>query len=684
MRHVMVYTPVPLRNLGHSDEDEEAALGGLWATPTVSISDNDRRRHQERLSLQGAVSYEILPGLRLRTEFGIDNTAQTDDRFFGMTTFASRQGATINDHPLTTWTNFNRRTLRNTNTANWRLDERMPGNHHLDILVGQEVIMTQSNITSIRAEGFPTFFNADQAWNFMSFRPSATDPGATIVGNVFGVDDNLVSFFGRANWRLGGTYLASVTMRGDGSSRFAAGNQWGFFPSASVGWRLSDEAFIQAFMPAAVDNIMLRMSLGMAGNNDIPGGNIHRLMSSGTTAYISTGTAIWTAGNVMPNPDLTWETMITQNIGLTFNLLNYRLNATVDFYRNTTRNLLVRFPTGGTGYAHQYQNIGSTENRGIDFSLDGRIIQRRDFTLDANFNIGLNRNRVTSLGGLDTILASSDWHGTQLFPFDDFRVIVGQPLGLMWGFVHDGRYSAHDFTWTGTGQTGWQLNEGALQSNIINHGTQLMPGKIRFKDLNGDGVIDADDMTVIGNATPRFSGGFGFSGRFRNFDFSAHFSFVYGNDILNANKIDWSTTTNNNNHRNLLATMSHDNRWTFIDGSGNFITDPTQLEAMNAHHNNFTPFTVLPVFSSFAVEDGSFLRANNITIGYTVPREVTRRIGMQTLRFFATVNNAFILTNYSGFDPEVNTRRATPLTPGVDFSAFPRSRGYTFGLNVTF
>ena len=679
MRHVMVFSPIPLRNLEIEDPNEDAAIGGLHATPTVSVADNDRRRSQERLSIQGAVTYELLPGLRLRSEFGIDNTTTTDDRFFGLSTFISRQNAVITGHPITTWQNANRRTLRNTNTINWRLDERMPGDHHLDVLVGQEIIMTQTSTASMRGEGFPEFFTAEQAWNFMSYRPAATAPGATVIGNVFGTGDNLASFFGRANWRLGGTYLASVTVRTDGSSRFAPGNQWGVFPSASVGWRLSDEAFMQTIFPSRiVDNVMIRASLGMAGNNDIPSGQIQRLMMAGTTSYISTGTAIFQPGNIMPNPDLTWETMVTRNIGLGFNLFNWRLGGSVDFYQNDTRDLLVRFPMGGTGYQFQYQNIGSTRNRGVDIALNGRVVQTRNFHLDANFNIGFNQNRVTSLGDLTEIAAASGWHSdiTQ-----DFVVMVGQSLGLMWGFVHDGRYSAYDFYYFGE-QNNWRLREGVLGSNVTGH--LLQPGAIRFKDINGDGVIDDNDMTIIGNASPRFTGGFGFTGRFGNFDFSAHFSFVVGNDILNANRIDWETTTGDHSHRNMLATMDRNGRYTFIDANGNFVTDPSQLEAMNAHHSNFSPRTQRAIFSSFAVEDGSFLRANNLTIGYTVPREVTRRIGMQTLRFFATVNNAFILTNYSGFDPEVNTRRATPLTPGVDFSAFPRSRGYTVGVNVTF
>ena len=680
MRQVMMFTPIPLRNMEvtDDDDDDDVSFGGAFR-PTVSIADNDRRRQQDRLSIQGAVTYEIIPGLRFRTEFGIDNTSTFEERFWGLTTNRARlQSGAWNDHPVAEWRNAERGTIRNTNTFNWRLDERMPGDHHLDVLVGQEILMTTNRAALMTATGFPTIFDAENAWNFMS-----SAEGGTSVSNVFAMDDNLSSFFGRANWRLGGTYLASITMRADGSSRFFPGNQWGFFPSASVGWRISDEPFMRSILPPRiVDNFMIRLSYGMAGNNDIPPGNIRTMMGSQSHAgwNLSTAGSYWAPGNIMANPDLTWETMVTQNLGLSFNLFNFRLGGTVDFYRNTTRDLLIRFPTAGVGYDAQFQNIGSTENMGVDIALDGRLIQQSNFHLDANFNIGFNRSRVTSLGGLEEIWASSGWH-SQTLPLSDFKVMVGQPLGLMWGFVHDGRYSAHDFTRVGNT---WVLNEGVAVSNIDGH--IVMPGAIRFKDLDGDGFIDANDMQVIGNATPRFTGGFGFSGRWGGFDFSTHFSFVVGNDVYNANKIEWSQTNHATtpHHRNLLETMSHNNRFTFIDASGNFITDPTQLEAMNAHHSNVVPWTSRPIFSSWAVENGSFLRANNMTIGYTLPRDITRRAGIQTLRVFATVNNAFILTNYSGFDPEVSTRRSTPLTPGVDFSAFPRSRGYTFGVNVTF
>ena len=688
MRHVMVFTPIPIRNITLDEGDEEAQIGGFFAPPTTSIADNDRRRRQERLSMQGAVSYELIEGLRLRTEFGIDHSSGMDERFWGMSTsFVSGTSPSARPpgFPVAQWSNSERRTLRNTNTVNWNLDKRMPGNHHLEVLLGQEIIMATSRTATMRGDGFPTVFSAEQAWNFMSFRPNighTLDPtgadvaGATTVGHVYGMGDNLASFFGRANWRLGGTYLASVTMRADGSSRFAPGNQWGYFPSASVGWRLSDESFMKGFT-SWLDNLMIRASLGMAGNNDIPTGQTSTMMRSPQNTQLFP-TILIPASNIMSNPDLVWETMLTRNVGFSFNVLNYRFGGTIDFYMNNTRDLLILFPISGTGYTHQYRNIGETQNRGVDISLDANVVRNKNVQLDLNFNIGFNRNRVVSLGGLDEISAGTVWFNAG--QTDDFKVFVGQALGQMWGYVYDGRYSAHDF-YERTG-TSWNPRNGVVTSGVGGH--VLMPGAIRLKDLNGDGVVNADDMTVIGNATPKFTGGFGFSGRAWNFDFSTHFSFVYGNDVYNANKIDWTTNVNGQRHRNMLATMDHNGRYTFLDANYNFITDPDQLEAMNAHHNNFVPHTTLPFFSSYAVEDGSFLRCNNMTVGYTLPKNLTRKAGIQSLRFYATISNAFILTNYTGFDPEVSTRRATPLTPGVDFSAFPRSRGYTFGVNVTF
>ena len=206
---------------------------------------------------------------------------------------------------------------------------------------------------------------------------------------------------------------------------------------------------------------------------------------------------------------------------------------------------------------------------------------------------------------------------------------------------------------------------------------------MKLKDTNGDGKIDANDRTIIGNANPKATGGFGINARAYGFDLSANFNFSIGNDIYNANKIEFSTT-GKYQYRNMLSDMESGKRWTNLNADGTICNDPETLAALNANTTEFSPFTDRMVFSDWAVEDGSFLRLNTLTLGYTLPNELVKRVGISNLRFYATAYNVFCITSYSGYDPEVSTMRRTNLTPGVDYSAYPKSRQFVVGLNLNF
>jgi TonB-linked SusC/RagA family outer membrane protein len=561
------------------------------------------------------------------------------------------------------------------------LDKYIPKAHSLTVLLGQEIIVNEILTTTMEGQGFPDFFTAKQAWNFMNYRPnSMTESGTTVTGsttinNYYGVDDRLASFFGRVNYNFKDRYLLSATMRADGSSRFYKGNQWGYFPSGAFAWRLSEEDFMKNVQ--WLDNLKWRLSFGAAGNNNIPGGQTQKLMSSRSTSNLSTAASIWTAGNTLDNPDLRWETMITRNTGIDFNLFNFRLGGTVDLYWNNTKDLLLEFPIAGSGYATQFQNMGKAENKGVEITLNGTLIQTRKITLDANFNIGFNKSRVVSLGNLPEITASSGWASSQITY--DYKVLVGQSLGVMYGYITDGRYSADNFDRVGSN---WVAKPGVVINEVCP--SCNMPGGLKLKDVAGDdGIVNKDDIVEIGNATPKFTGGFGLNVKGFGFDLSTFFTFVYGNNIYNANKIEW-TSTAGYDYRNMLTTMESGKRWTFIDESGKYITDPVKLDAMNANTTMWSPYVGNFLFHSWAVEDGSFLRCNNITLGYTLPKRLSSKAYIQSLRLYCTLSNVFIITNYTGFDPEVDTRRQTPLTPGVDYSAYPRSKGTTLGINMTF
>ena len=628
--------------------------------------------------MNGAITWHIIDNLNLKVEGGLDDYSQEDNRFYGLTTYYVGNTATLKGQPATDYKRAFRTNYRTTNTLNYNFKNVFANdNHKLDLLIGQEYILTKSNTLSSTIEGLPEFFDSQMAWNFMaSGTPVASN-------NFYNPNGQLLSFFGRANYEFGGRYAVSATVRADGSSKFEKGNQWGIFPSAAASWTISNEPWLEN-ASTWLDNLKLRYSYGTAGNNNIPSNVSSLLFQANNTQYISMGNTWWgttTVGgkSIMPNPDLTWETTVSHNLGLDYSFLKGRINGSFEVYHNTTNDLLIQFPVAGSGYDYQYRNLGSVQNRGFEASVNFVIFEKKNFGLTLGGNISLNENMVTNLGGLEKIEATSEWASTEIGP--DYVVTVGKPLGNMYGYESDGRYSADEFTHDGTA---WVANKGTVDASDILGKEFFRPGAMKLKDQNGDGEITAEDKVIIGNAQPLGVGGFNLSGYLYGFDFSANFNYVFGNNIYNANKIEFSHSRKYSN-RNLLSSMNVENRWTNIDWTtGEEITDPEILKVINAGTTMWNPGANKAIFSDWAVEDGSFLRLQSATIGYTLPQKWTMKIKMQKLRVYVTGTNLFCLTKYSGYDPEVDTRRKTPLTPGVDCSAYPKSRGYVVGVNITF
>jgi hypothetical protein len=354
-----------------------------------------------------------------------------------------------------------------------------------------------------------------------------------------------------------------------------------------------------------------------------------------------------------------------------------KVQLTVDFYKNSAEDLLLAVaipPT--TGYTSQLQNIGATSNRGVEIQLGTTFFQSKKLTWNSNFNIAFNKNRVESLGGVQSQTRNSGWQGSD--GVDDYIVKVGEPVGLMYGFVTDGFYKIEDFNYNAT--TGVYTIKPGIAVNGVYGAAQ--PGSLKWKDINGDGVITTDgDRTVVGNANPDFTGGWTNQFTYKNFDLSVFVNFVVGNDVYNANKIEWTDGAFPN--LNMLSTMNQ--RFTYINAAGQRITDPTELAKMNASANIWSPVRVQRWWlHSWAVEDGSYLRFNNITLGYSLPKSVLDKLKISNFRIYGTVNNLATISSYSGYDPDVTARRSDPLTPGVDFAAYPRARTILLGLNVTF
>ncbi len=678
LKHAISYTPIPISS-AIQGVDEEQDYGDN-APPLKSVSDNDSNRRRKAWNANGAFTWEIIKNLKLKIEGGIEDYRQIDNRFYGLTTYYVNNSATIKNAPATRYTDYSRDKYRNTNTLYYDFKDVFKNHpeHSLNILLGEEMTITKANTNTNWVEGLPDFFDASMAWDFMA---SGT---AVSSNNYYEAEDRLLSFFGRVNYEYDNRYSVSATLRADGSSKFLKQNQWGIFPSAAAAWRISGEHWMSG-SKNWLEELKLRYSFGSAGNNNIPSGLINKEYATYATTWISQGTNYWTTvkdsdgKTVMSNPNLKWETTYTHNIGLDFSFFKGKLSGSVEVYQNDTKDLLIKFPTAGSGYDNQYRNIGSTRNRGLEVTLNVPFIQMKNFDMTFSANISFNKNVVTSLGGLDKIEATSYWASTEIGA--DYLVQVGQPLGNMYGYQSDGRYEVSDFDYIG-GK--WVLKEGVADNSSLIGSQYLRPGAMKLKDVTGDGKVTVADKGIIGNSNPLFQGGFSLSGYVWGVDFAANFTYMYGNKIYNANKIEFTSSRKFYN-RNLINSMNVSNRWTNVNWeTGELINDPDALAAANANTTMWSPLVGNAVFSDWAVEDGSFLRLQSATIGYSLPEKILRKAYIQKLRFYVTGSNLFCWTKYTGYDPEVDTRRSTPLTPAVDYSAYPKSIGVVFGLNITF
>ena len=674
LKHAVAYSPVPIAGISVPDDTDEQISTDL-VNPILATEDNDREQTRKNFNFGGSFAWKIIDNLQFKTEFGVDNYLYSDSRFYGRTTYYVRNRPALENQnlPAVSLTDRKEYRLRSTNTITYDVLE---GNtHNLQLLVGQETLYSEINQLSNIVHGFPELFTSEQAFKLTTQGvPFSTD-------NNFSPDDKLLSFFTRANYDLKNRYLLSAVFRADGSSRFMGDNVWGYFPSVSAGWKISEESFMNG-TDGWLDQLKLRASYGLAGNNNIPRGQTIQSFNSSTTSWINEVNNYWAASKTLANPDLKWETTTTRNIGLDFGLFKGRLNGTVEVYQNNTEDLLIRFPVPGTGYDYQYRNMGETQNKGLEISLNLIAIDKEKYGLSFDFNIALNDNKINSLGVMEELAGTevtTGWASTQI-P-NDFLARVGDPIGRMYGYVNDGRYEVSDFEGYDANANQWILKGGVAGSDFIT----VRPGALKLKDLDGDNIVTIADRQFIGNANPKSIGGLVINGYAYGFDLMAAFNWSYGNDVYNANKIEFTTSNQNNQYRNLITMQAEGQRWTNIDwNTGELVNDSQTLAAMNANTTMWSPFMDRYVFSDWAVEDGSFLRLNTLTLGYTLPNTITERLKIQNLRFYATGYNVFILTNYSGYDPEVSTRRKTPLTPGVDYSAYPRSRQITVGLNLTF
>ena len=675
LKDALIYPPIPLAGLATENANVDDDDLNLY-NPLVSAADNDRKKEKKDLNLNGGFGWEIFKNFKVKAELGLDVYRQFDQRFWGTTTYYVKNVPAKDNQnkPAVRFTDTNDHRFRSTNTVSYDFS-KLIGNkdHHLDMMAGHEYIITKTRTLTDEVHGFPVDYDANTAWKLSSQGTPYN------INNNYSADDKLLSFFGRANYAYMDKYLATVTFRADASSKFNKDNRWGYFPSVALAWRVSSEPFMKGTRQW-LDDLKLRASYGTAGNNNIPVGQLVQLYENKATTWINGFTNYWAPSKVMANPDLKWETTITRNIGLDWTLFHSRLNGSFDFYYNTTKDLLIAFPVTGTGYDSQYRNLGKTQNKGFEATFTWHVVDKKDWGIDFNGNISFNKNKVKSLGIMKDFGWPSMWQSTEIG--NDYMIAVGQSLGEVYGYRCAGRYEVSDFDGYDAATKTWKLKDGVdNDASII--GT-VRPGSLKLKDLTGEHVVNESDKTSIGNVRPDAYGGFGISAHAYGFDFSAQFDYSIGNKEYNANKVEY-TSTGKYNYRNMLTVMADGKRWTNIDpATGALVNDPEMLTALNANTTMWSPYMSKMVMTDWALEDASFLRLNTITLGYTLPKSLTRRAGINSLRFYATAYNVFTITGYSGFDPESDCIKTTALTPNIDYSGYPKSRSFVIGMNLNF
>lgn len=560
-----------------------------------------------------------------------------------------------------------------TNTLNYAFDIKKE--HNFNVLLGQETWYTES--MNMKNE-YHSFSNGNFGLNDVSM-------GTPYTWTSGKEKEGLVSVFGRLSYNWKERYLFTGTLRADGSSKFAKGNQWGWFPSASAAWRISEEAFMKDV--DFVQNLKLRVGYGTSGNNNVSNNMYSTDYGSGHYGYNGSDYITLVPSSTLGNKDLKWEKTTSTNIGLDISVLNNRINLSLDWYNNTSDNLLIqnKIPTS-TGYSTQYQNIGSIRNRGVEIVLNTTNIRTKDFTWTMDFNIAFNRSKVLEIygdGELDNFI--QDYSSRM-----GFKIEKGKPLGQFYGLVYDGIYTTDDFTQNADGT--YSLKDGVASLKGANR-ANVKPGDAKYKpvagetDKDGNPVWSTNDRTVIGNASPDFTGGWNNTFTYKGFDLSIFMNFSVGGDVFNMSTQRFIGPYLAN--QNTLEKMN--NRFTLIDPqTGKESTDLARLAALNPHQYGGNVLwnisgnnkTAISDHSSYYIEDGSYLRLNTITLGYTLPKKLTQKAKIQNARIYCTLNNIHTFTDYTGYDPEVSAS-SSALTPGIDNSSYPRSKSWVVGVNLT-
>ena len=685
---------------------EQYGKTAMWDqySSAARIADYDPLSLNQNLRGIGSLNWTIIKGLTYHTDLSYGRSWGQQKYWSGATynnyiddvtgtkLFAGNVDYRKSDSWASRWSN----TLNyeyNINSAN-----------RINVLAGQEVYNSGGTGMAIQANHFPSNFDKETA--FAQINQYNQTVGSSSFSSSVSTPSRLLSYFGRANYTFKDRYLFTATFRADGSSKFAPSHRWGYFPAGAIAWKVTEEHFMKDIN--WLDNLKLRASYGEVGNDGISANLWSQAWGSVTDQrwqYALNGqrlSAYDLASSTLANTDLKWETTITRDIGIDFTLFKNRLSGTVDVYKNTTEDLLMLTSIPGiTGFSATYANIGQTSNKGLELSLSGTILESKDWKISAGGNINFNKSNVDNLAPNVTGLYGTNWGGVFMYPTNDYVLQQGQPVGLVRGLTYDGFYTPADFNYssgkytliTGKGVPdlgSWFTVVHGLTANDLPAGQHAYPGLPKYKDLNGDGVIDDKDISVIGNMNPKHTGGFNLNATYKGIDFGAYFNWSYGNEIYNANKLGSLYGPKEQGvYENKLAFMNNAYKiYDVVNGQLVRLKTPDELNAANTNASYPLSYQEVLGVSTQGIEDGSFLRLNTLVLGYTLPKSLTSKAGITNLRVYGSIYNVLTITGYSGLDPEVNTNtsanNAVYPTVGFDYGTYPRPRSFVVGLNLTF
>ena len=644
------------------DEAVITSTNYQW-NPVLTATQQLNDKTSNLLTANAFVEYAILPELKFRANGGI-NTNFTEIDLFN--TSLSRLGSPISTlgqgGPNGSVANSKLVNLINENTLTY--NKLFSQKHLLNIVAGFSVGQNTTSFNSFSALKVPN----------ESLGVSGLSQG-TPASNVTTKSTNkMASALTRVTYSYDARYLATASFRADGSSKFLGDNVWGYFPSGSLAWHFSKEKFL--INNNFLSDGKLRASYGIIGNNRVSDAAAYSLLATGAASgglagsyEVANNLVNGTYPSNLANPTLKWESTEEKNIGLDLGFLNQRIIITADAYEKVTSNLLLNASLPGTsGYLNAFQNIGSVQNRGLEFSITTQNVQTKNFTWNSSFNISLNDNKVLSLtSGQQYLTTVVKWlAGNTIAASPGFIAQIGQPIGMFYGLKSAGVYNPGDFTQDPT--TGaYTLNAGQPTYGAAG---VVKPGAWKFKDLNGDGVIDVKDVGVIGNPNPKFIGGLSNNFTFGNFDLNIFFQYSYGNDLLNVNKILLQGGGGISVMQGANQFAEYANRWSPDNLTGQL------ARAGSTNTPNFYPSRI--------VEDGTYVRLKTVNLGYKFNSNRLKQMGISSFRLYVSGQNLLTFTNYSGLDPEVSSFGSSALTPGVDYSAYPRAKAMTVGLDISF